>query len=129
MHTLRMQEPGELGEVSNGVVLSVGPQRVVKGYIQDPVAVLDVENHGVAAQLTPAPDNPQPMVAAGHNTGQINCPNLEVAANGNSLLRNGAVQNPGYVEGVASFDRIAGFAIGLAAGLGQLRGGLIRTFG
>src|SRR4030088_2463841 len=62
VHVLRMQETGELGQVVDVVFLSTG-ERVVKGNVDDAVAVFDIKYYRVAADFAPMTDDPQAAVA------------------------------------------------------------------
>src|SRR5437660_7002221 len=66
---------------------------MIESYVDGPVAVLHIEDHRVAAQLSPATDNTQSAVACGHHPGQIYRPHFEVAAHWNRFLHDRRVQD------------------------------------
>src|SRR5580658_103551 len=88
VHVLGMQEVNELGQVGNIVALS-GGQRMVKGDVDDAVAILDIEHDRVAANFAPVLDDAHSMIAAGHDAGQVNGADFEISCNWDSLLYNG----------------------------------------
>src|SRR5437868_13702891 len=95
MHALRVDKAGQFGQIRDIGMATANGQRVLEGDIHDPVAILDIEDNRVAPQFTPAPDNPQAMLAAGHYASQIDSPDFEVAGHRNRLLNDGGVQNAG----------------------------------
>ena len=40
---------------------------MIEGNVDDAIAVLDIEYHGVAANFTPATNDPYTMIAASHD--------------------------------------------------------------
>src|SRR5882757_1718855 len=87
VHVLRMQETGELGQVVDVVLLSTS-ERVVKGNVDDAVAVFDIKHYGVAADFAPMTDDPQAAVAAGHNAGQVDGTYFEILGADDRFLYN-----------------------------------------
>ncbi len=92
MHTLGMQKTGELGQVMNRRMMRPR-QRMVKRYIDGPVAVLHIEDHRVAPQLAPAPDNTQSAVACRHHSGQIYRAHFKVTGHRNGFFHDRRVQD------------------------------------
>src|ERR1700674_2563495 len=119
MHVFGMQEANELGQVGNIVALS-GSQRMVEGDVDDAVAILDVEDDGVAADFTPMADNAHSMIAARHHPGQINGANFEIPCNWDSLLYNRPFENSGDDDLLSGFQEDAlAVVISFSNGSGQ----------
>src|ERR1700733_13887029 len=70
-------------------------QRVLEGNVDAAVGILDVEDHGVAADLAPVLDDAESVIAGGHDAGQVDGADFEIFRNGNRLLGNGGRENPG----------------------------------
>src|SRR4029077_16597048 len=119
MHVFGMQEANELGQVGNIVALS-GGERVVKGDVDDAVAILDVENDRVAADFAPMADYAHSMIAARHYPGQINGADFEIPCNWDSLLYNRPFENSGDDDLLSGFQEDAlAVVIRFADGSGQ----------
>ena len=69
VHALGVQESGKLGQIRDHGTALLRGQRVIESYVENSVTILYVEYHRIAAQLTPAADNAQAVVAAGHDSG------------------------------------------------------------
>src|SRR5579864_6247331 len=65
---------------------------MVKRNVYRAVAVLNIEDNGIAAGLAPAPDDLDSVIAAGHQSSQVNGTDFKVFGNWNSLFRYGRVQ-------------------------------------
>ena len=89
VHVFGMQEVNELGQVGNVVALSAG-QRVVEGDVDDAVAILYIEDHRIAADLSPMSDDAQSMIAARHHSGQINGADFEISCHWNGAFSQSA---------------------------------------
>src|SRR5438477_4209836 len=66
---------------------------MIERYIDGPVAILHVEDHCVAAQLSPATDNAQSAVACRHYPRQIHRPHFKVARHWNRPFHDWRVQD------------------------------------
>src|SRR5258708_21338113 len=77
---------------------------MVEGDVDNTVAILDVKDHGVAADFTPMADNAHSMIAARHYPGQINGANFEISCNWDGLLYNRRFENSGDDDLLPGFD-------------------------
>src|SRR5215475_13058549 len=87
-----MQEAGKLGHVANVDVLASG-ERMVERDVYAAIAVLDVEDHGIAADFAPVLDDAYPVVTSCHDAGQVDGANLEIFGDRDRLLDDGRRQD------------------------------------
>ena len=66
---------------------------MLKRNVDAAVTVFDVKNHRVAAHFAPPPDNTQTVIAARHQTGQIDRSHLKIARHGDRLFHNRCIQD------------------------------------
>src|SRR5271157_3975513 len=119
VHIFGMQEANELGQVGNIVALSAG-QRVVESDVDDAVAILDIEDDRVAADLAPMADDAQSMIAACHYPGQVNGADFEISCNWDSSLYNRRFENSGDDDLLSGFEEDSlTVVVGCAEGFGQ----------
>src|ERR1039457_6986836 len=134
VHVFGVQEVNQLRQVGNIVALS-GGQRVVEGYIDYAVAVLDIEHNRVAANFAPMADDAFAVIAARHDSRQINGAHLEISCNRDRFLYNGRFENSGdddllsgfqehsWVVGVGGADRLGEFRVSKVFGSPQILAG------
>src|SRR5882757_3930597 len=77
VHVLGMQEMNELRQIVESAAMA-SQQRMVERDSHAAVAVLDIENHGVAADFAPMLDDPNSVIASGHDSSEIDGPDLKV---------------------------------------------------
>src|SRR5215469_17020038 len=85
MHALRMQKVCKFRHIADVDMLPAG-QRMVEGNVDAAVAVLDIENYGIAPHFTPVLDNAYAVVASGHHAGQVNGADFEIVGDRDGLL-------------------------------------------
>src|SRR5215475_10279706 len=102
-----MQEAGKLGHVANVDVLASG-ERVVERDVYAAVAVLDIEDHGIAADFAPVLDDAYPVVTSGHHASQIDCAYFKILRDRNGFLDDRRRQNSGHDDLFAWFQVVAG---------------------
>src|SRR5215468_5893265 len=102
-----MEEAGKLRDVANVDVLASG-KRVFERDIHAAVAVLDIEDHGVAADFAPVLDDAYPVVTSGHHAGQIDCAYFEILRDANGFLDDRRRQNSGHDDLLAGLQVVAG---------------------
>src|ERR1700679_4045913 len=119
VHVFGMQEVDKLGQVGNIVALT-GCQRMIEGDVDDAVAILDIEDDGVAADLAPMTADALAVLAAGHDSGEINGADFEIACNWDRFLYNWRFENSGDDDLLPGFqeDPLT-IVIGIADGFGQ----------
>ena len=66
MHALRMQEANVFRQIME-IGMMAAQQRMIKRNVDDAVAVLDIEDHGVSAHFAPVLNNPDSVIAACHH--------------------------------------------------------------
>ena len=124
VHVLRMEEVDELGQIGDVVALTGGQSNV-----DDTVAILDIEDYGVAADFAPVADNALAVFAASHDSGEINGADFEIACNWDRFLYNWRFENSGDDDLLSGFqeDPLT-VVIGIADGFGQIgRGEVFRA--
>ena len=94
VHVLRVQKAYELRQVVNGCVMTA-QQSMLERNIHAAVAILNIEDNRIAADLTPTPNDPQSTIASRHQTGQVYCADLKITRDGSGLLHDGCIQNSG----------------------------------
>jgi hypothetical protein len=102
VHVFGMQEVNKLRQIGNIVALS-GGEGMVKGDVDDAVAILDIEDHGVAANFLPMADDAQPVIAAGHDSSEINRAHFKISCNWHRFLYNGGFENSGDNDLLSGF--------------------------
>ena len=70
-----------------------GGQGVIKSDVYDAIAILNIENHGIAANFAPVADDAHPVIAASHHSGQINRAHFEISCNRDGFLYNWRSEN------------------------------------
>ncbi len=121
VHVFGMQEMNELRQVGNVMTLSAG-ERVVEGDVDDAVAILDVEDDRVAADLAPVADDAHSMIAARHHSGQVNRAHFKISCHRHRFLYNGRFQNSGDDDLLSGFEEDSlAVVVGGADGFGQFR--------
>src|SRR6266481_9567121 len=116
-----MQEASEFGQVGNIVALS-GGEGVVEGDVDDAVAILNIEDDRVAADLAPVADDAHSMIAACHHSSQINGADFEISCNWDSLLYNRPFKNSGDDDLLSGFEEdTLAVVISFADGSSQFR--------
>ena len=109
------------GKIGNVVALS-GSQRMIEGDIDDAVAILDIEDHCIAAHFAPVSDDALAMVAASHHSGQINRAHFEISCNWDGFLYNWRFENSGDDDLLSGLqENSLAIVIGGADGFGQFR--------
>ena len=94
---------------------------MVERNIHAAIAVLDIENHGVAAHFAPVLDDAYPVVTSGHYAGQIDCAYFKILRYRNGLLDDRRRQNSRHDYLLTRLQIVAGLvAIGLTDRLSQL---------
>src|SRR5262245_4194559 len=83
VHLLLMQEAHVLRQIWNGAMSRLRRERMFKGDAQAAIAVLDIEDDGVAANCVPALYDVNPLGAACHGSRQIDGADLVVLGNWN----------------------------------------------
>ena len=93
---------------------------MVEGDVDDAIAILDIEDDGVAADLAPVADDALAVLAAGHDSGEINGADFESACNWDRFLYNWRFENSGDDDLLPGFqeDPLT-VVIGIADGFGQ----------
>src|SRR5580658_1756018 len=102
---------------------------MVEGDVDYAVAVLDIEDDGVAADLAPVADDALAVFAASHDSGEINGADFEIACNWDRFLYNWRFKNSGDEDLLPGFqeDPLT-VVIGIADGFGQFgRGEVFRA--
>src|SRR5450755_589363 len=99
---------------------------MVEGDVDDAIAILDIEDNRVAANLAPMMDDAHAVVAARHDSCQINGANFEISCNWDRFLYNCGFENSGDDDGLSGFqeDPLA-IVVGVADGPGQFQRGQV----
>src|SRR5580693_8327722 len=119
VHVFGVQEVHELGQVVN-VDLMLAEQRMFEGDGNAAVGIFDVEDDGVAADLAPVADNAEPVIAGGHDAGEIDGADFEIFGDGDGVLDDGCGEDSGDGDLFAGLENVAGaIAVGGADGVGQ----------
>ena len=91
------------------------------------VGVFDIENHGVAANLAPVPDDAESVIAGRHDAGQVNGADFKIFVHRNRLLDDGCGKNSRDGNLLARFKNVAGaIAVTVADGVAEFRRSEIR---
>src|ERR1022692_943091 len=85
VHVLRVQEVYKLRQVVN-VDLMLAQQRMLEGNIDAAVAVLNIEDHGVAADFAPVADDAHSVIAGRHHAGQVDGADFKIFGYRNGFL-------------------------------------------
>src|SRR5437588_650242 len=72
MHVLRMQKADQLRQVADGMMLRVRRQMMIECHVKRAIAILNVEDNGVTAQVMPSADKADAIVASRHGSGEVN---------------------------------------------------------
>src|SRR6266853_4170807 len=131
VHVLLVHEADELGDVVN-VDLMLAQKRMLEGDGNAAVGVFDVEHDGITSHFAPVADNEKSVIAGGHDAGQVDGADFEVFGDGDGLLDDGRGENSGNDYVFVGFEDIGfmlsvRFAVDLADGFGEFRGGQVRS--
>src|SRR5579884_3072720 len=97
-------------------------QRMLKRNVDRAIAIFNVKNNRIAAGVAPSFYNLNTVIAAGHESGQVDCPYFEVLSYRNGFFCNGIVKNAGNSKLLSRFqERTTNISIGTANRLCQLR--------
>ena len=119
VHVFGVQKVHELGQVVN-VDLMLAEQRMFEGDGNAAVGIFDVEDDGVAADLAPVADDAEPVIAGGHDAGEIDGADFEIFGDGDGVLDDGCGEDSGDGDLFAGLENVAGaIAVGGADGVGQ----------
>ena len=119
VHVFGMQEVNKLRQIGNIVALS-GGEGVVEGDVDDAVAIFDIEDDGVATDFLPMADDAQSVIAAGHDSGEINRAYFKISCNWHRFLYNGGFENSGDNDLLSGFEESSlEILIGVTDGLGE----------
>src|SRR5215467_2092283 len=123
-----MQEAHELRQIRN-VVMLASCQRMIKRNVYNSVAVLHIKNNRIPALLTPAADDAQAVIAAGHHPGQVNSANFEIPGNGYAFFNDRRIENTGDDQSLSGFKEVArAIVVGLADSVGDFAGSQVPGF-
>ena len=122
VHVLLVQEADQLRDIMD-VNLVFSEERVLEGNRHAAVGVLNVEDHGVAANFAPVTDNVNSLVAGRHDSSEIDGADFEILRNGHGLFGNGSEENSGDDDGFVGFKNVAGVRLVID---GADRGGQLR---
>jgi hypothetical protein len=93
---------------------------MVEGDVDDAVAILDVEDYGVAAHFAPVPDNAEAVLAARHHAGEVDGADFEISCHWDGILYNRRFQNTGNDDGLSGFEEDSlAIVVGFANGVGK----------
>src|ERR1700682_1901437 len=122
-----MHEMNELGQIVKRAVVT-SQQRVIEGDGHASIAILDIEDDGVSAHLSPVADDPDSVVAGGHDSGEIHGPHFKVTVDRNRLLDDWRGQQSGNDHRLARLQEGAvEILVDLVDGLAQLGGSPVRS--
>ena len=66
---------------------------MLKWDIYSTIRILDIEHNCIPAHLAPASDNAHAAIACRHHSGQVHCPDFEIACHRNRFLYDRRVQD------------------------------------
>src|SRR5580704_10391930 len=120
VHVLLVQEVNELGHIVNVDVVLAGQRMLVRDG-DAAVRVFDVEYDRVATDFAPVADDAEPVIAAGHDAGQVDGADFEVSGNGDGLFGDGRGKNSRDDKVFVGLEnvRCVGFVVGGTDGVGQ----------
>ena len=105
VHVLGMQEVDELRQIMECAVVAA-QQRMVEGDGDAAVAVLDIEDHGVAAHFTPARMMRMPWSLAAMIPVRYTARTSKSRATGTDFSTIGAGSSPGMITGWPAFRNV-----------------------
>src|SRR5215472_6297241 len=91
-------------------------QRVVEGYGDAAIGILDIEDDGVASDFTPVLNHPQAVLAASHESGEVDGADFEILRDGNRFLGDRSGEDSGNDDVFVRFQEVnrVGLVINLA---------------
>src|ERR1700733_10309412 len=103
-------------------------QRVLEGNVDAAVGILDVEDHGVAADFAPVADDAESVIAGGHDAGQVDGADFEISRNGNSLFGDRSGEDSGDDDIFVGLEEVGGaVAVTVADSVGEFGGRQVRS--
>ena len=86
MHVHAMQESNELWQIADIWMVNLWRQGMIERHAGQAIAIFNVKDYRVAAQVVPALDKPYPMLAARHQASEINRPDLLIPRHQDRML-------------------------------------------
>src|SRR5438105_5421890 len=86
MHVHAMQESNELWQIADIWMVNLWRQGMIERHAGPAIAIFNVKDYRVAAQVVPALDKPYPMLAARHQASKINRPDLLIPRHQDRML-------------------------------------------
>ena len=121
VHVFGVQEVDELWQVVN-IDLVLAEQRMLERNIHAAVGIFNVEDNGVASDLAPVADDADPMVAGGHDAGEIDGADFKIFGDGDGVLDDRRRQNSGDGDLLAGLKNVPGaISVQSADGVRQFR--------
>ena len=106
VHVLRMQEVDELRQVMECSAVVAPEQRMLEGDGDAAIAVLDIEDHGVAAHFTPVADDANAMIAGRHDSGEVDGPYFKITLHRDRFFDDRLGSSPGMITGWPAFRNV-----------------------
>jgi hypothetical protein len=105
VHILGVQEVNELRQIVD-IHLVLAEQRMLERNVHAAVGILDIEDHGVAANFAPVANDANSVIAGRHDAGQVDRADFKILGHGNCFLDDGRGENSRNGDLLARFQQV-----------------------